>query len=68
MRREVLAEAALYTEVENLASYAATLAQALSRDWGDAPRRRAESFSFAATVAAYRRLLRRVAAARTPPQ
>lgn len=61
VRREVLGDAALYTEVENLASYAATLEEALARDWGEQPRRRAEEFPFAATVAAYRRLLRRVA-------
>lgn len=63
VRREVLGEAALYTEVENLASYAATLAEALARDWGDQPRRRAEELSFSATVDSYSRLFRQVAAA-----
>ncbi len=63
VRREVIgaadgADAAgLYAEVTDADAYAAALAAALSRDWGAAPRRRAERFPFAATVDAYAALL-----------
>lgn len=43
-------------------SYADALAAALDRDWGDAPRRRAEAFPVATTVDAWADLLREVAA------
>jgi glycosyltransferase involved in cell wall biosynthesis len=57
VRREVIGEAGIYCDVLNRESYAAALASAASRAWGELPRRRAERFPVGETVAAYARLL-----------
>jgi glycosyltransferase involved in cell wall biosynthesis len=57
-RHEVIGEAGLYCDVEDVEAYAAALTEALSTPWEDAPRHRAEHFPVAATVAAYAELLR----------
>jgi glycosyltransferase involved in cell wall biosynthesis len=61
VRREVLGEAGLYCDVTDRQAYAAALAEALRRNWGEAPRRRAERFPIAGTVRAYAELLRSLA-------
>jgi glycosyltransferase involved in cell wall biosynthesis len=57
VRREVIGDAGLFCNVTDLDAYARALAEALARDWGELPRRRAERFPIAATVAAYAELL-----------
>lgn len=61
VRREVVGDAGVYCQVTDPAAYAAALAAALDRDWGERPRRRAEGFPLAATVDGYARLLAEVA-------
>ena len=58
VRREVIGEAGICCDVADPAAYAGALAAALARDWGDAPRRRAERFPVAATIDAYAALFR----------
>jgi glycosyltransferase involved in cell wall biosynthesis len=60
VRREVIGDAGLYADPEDVAAYAGALEEGLDRDWGDAPRRRAEGFPFAATAEAWMRLLAEV--------
>jgi len=62
VRREVIGDAGLYADPADPAAYAAALAAALDRDWGDLPRHRAERFPFAATLDAWADLLSAVAA------
>jgi glycosyltransferase involved in cell wall biosynthesis len=57
VRREVIADAGLFCDVTDPDAYARALAEALARDWGELPQRRAERFPIAATVAAYAELL-----------
>jgi glycosyltransferase involved in cell wall biosynthesis len=57
VRREVIGDAGLFCDVTDAGAYAGALAAALARDWGELPRRRAERFPIAATVAAYAELL-----------
>ena len=57
VRREVVGEAGVFCDVTDPEAYARALAAALARDWGELPRRRAEQFPIAATVAAYADLL-----------
>lgn len=61
VRREVIADAGIFCNVEDPPAYARALAEALERDWGDLPRRRAESFPFAATADSYVRLFEELA-------
>jgi glycosyltransferase involved in cell wall biosynthesis len=58
VRREVIGEAGICCDVTDPEAYAGALAAALTRDWGEIPRRRAERFSIAATIDAYAMLLR----------
>jgi glycosyltransferase involved in cell wall biosynthesis len=60
VRREVIGDAGLFCDPADPAAYAAALAAALDRDWGELPRRRAERFPFTATADAWAGLLRRV--------
>lgn len=60
VRREVVGDAGLFCDPADPAAYAAALAAALDRDWGDAPRRRAREYPFAATADAWAGLLRRL--------
>ena len=60
VRREVIGDAGLYADPDDLDAYTDALAEGLDRDWGDAPRRRAERFPFAATADAWMRLLAEV--------
>lgn len=60
VRREVIGEAGLYADPDDLDAYADALAAGLDREWGDLPRRRAERFPFAATAEAWERLLAEV--------
>jgi hypothetical protein len=62
VRREVIGDAGLFCDPLDPGAYAAALTAALDRDWGDAPRRRAEGFPFAATEDAWADLLAEVAA------
>lgn len=64
VRREVIGDAGVFCDVEDPRAYAAALAAALDREWGDLPRRRAETFPFTATADAYARLFRELR--RTP--
>ncbi len=57
VRREVIGEAGLLCDVTDPNLYSRTLEQALARDWGGVPRRRAERFPIAAMVEAYAALL-----------
>jgi len=57
VRREVIGDAGLFCDVTDAGAYAGALAAALARDWGGAPRRRAERFPIAATVTAYAEML-----------
>lgn len=61
VRREVVGEAGLFCEVEDVDAYAAALSRALARDWGELPRARAALFPIRRTVAGYGELLRRLA-------
>jgi glycosyltransferase involved in cell wall biosynthesis len=62
VRREVIGDAGLFADPEDPPAYAAALAAAADRDWGDRPRRRAGGFPFAATADGWGRLLEAVAA------
>jgi glycosyltransferase involved in cell wall biosynthesis len=57
VRREVVGEAGVFCDVTDPTAYAAALAEALGRDWGEVPRRRAERFPVSGTVRAYAELL-----------
>ncbi|HEV7517160.1 MAG TPA: glycosyltransferase family 1 protein, partial [Thermoanaerobaculia bacterium] len=61
VRREVVGEAGVFCDVADPAAYAAALATAIGRDWGEVPRQRAERFPVASTVRAYAELLRSLA-------
>jgi glycosyltransferase involved in cell wall biosynthesis len=61
VRREVVGEAGVFADPEDPEAYAAALDEALRRDWGSLPRRRAERFPVAETVRAYAELLRAIA-------
>lgn len=61
VRRELIGEAGIYCPVEQAVSYATALREAVERDWGEVPRRRAEGFPFSRTVEAYARLFHDVA-------
>jgi glycosyltransferase involved in cell wall biosynthesis len=61
VRRQVLGDGGLVCDVDDAAAYADTLAAALATEWGSRPRQQAERFPFAATVGAWKRLLREVA-------
>jgi len=58
VRREVIGEAGICCDVTDPDTYAGALAEALARDWGEIPRRRAEQFPVTATIDAYAALLR----------
>lgn len=58
VRREVIGEAGICCDVTDPEIYAGAVAAALSRSWGDLPRRRAERFPITATIDAYAALLR----------
>ena len=45
-RREIIGNAGILTEVENPNKYAAAILQALSKKWGNKPRKQAEKFSW----------------------
>lgn len=60
VRREVVGDAGLFCDVADVDAYAATLAVALARSWGELPRARAELFPIQETVARYAALLRRL--------
>jgi glycosyltransferase involved in cell wall biosynthesis len=62
VRREVIGDAGLYADPDDLDAYADALAAGLDRAWGEAPRRRAERFPFADTAEAWHRLLADVVA------
>jgi glycosyltransferase involved in cell wall biosynthesis len=66
VRREVIGEAGIFCDVEDLDVYASALAAALAKPWGGAPRARALRFPFAATVDAYAALLAEVHAEAQP--
>jgi glycosyltransferase involved in cell wall biosynthesis len=57
VRREVIGDAGLYADPDDVEAYADALAEGLDRDWAGAPRRRAERFPFADTAEAWARLL-----------
>jgi glycosyltransferase involved in cell wall biosynthesis len=63
VRREVIGDAGLFCDVTDAGAYSGALAAAVSRDWGELPRRRAERFPIAATVTAYAQLLTSLRAA-----
>jgi glycosyltransferase involved in cell wall biosynthesis len=58
VRREVIGEAGIFCDVEDLDAYSAALTAALERSWGEVPRRRAERFPVTATIDAYAALFR----------
>jgi glycosyltransferase involved in cell wall biosynthesis len=58
VRREVIGDAGVLCDVSDVDLYSQALTAALGRLWGDLPRRRAERFPVAATVAAYAGMLR----------
>lgn len=66
VRREVIADAGVLCDVSDLDAYSGALAAALGRRWDGLPRRRAEDFPVAATVAAYAELLRALRPPRPP--
>jgi glycosyltransferase involved in cell wall biosynthesis len=61
VRREVVGEAGVFCDVTDPEAYAAALQEALGREWGEVPRRRAERFPLAGTVRAYAELFQRLA-------
>lgn len=61
VRREVVGEGGLLTDVTLADRYARALREAMARDWRRRPRRQAERFSFHTTVQRYGRLFRRLA-------
>jgi glycosyltransferase involved in cell wall biosynthesis len=61
VRREVIGDAGICCDVTDPAAYTGALAEALARDWGETPRRRAERFPVTATIDAYAGLLRDLA-------
>jgi len=69
VRREVVGEGGVLTEVTDPAVYGRALAKALERGWGEPPRnlprRWAERFSFDATAESYARLFEQLARPRT---
>lgn len=69
VRREVVGDGGLLTDVTDPAAYGRTLEEALQKGWGEPPRnlprRWAEGFSFDATADAYVRLFQRLAGRRS---
>ncbi len=63
VRREVIDGAGLFCDVTDAGAYSQALTAAISHDWGELPRRRAERFPIAATVNAYAELLTALRAA-----
>jgi glycosyltransferase involved in cell wall biosynthesis len=62
VRREVIGDAGICCDVTDPAAYTGALAEALARDWGTVPRRRAERFPVTATIDAYATLFRELSA------
>ena len=58
VRHEVIGEAGIFSDVTDDAAYTAALAAALDRNWGTAPRMRAERFPVTATVDRYAEVLK----------
>jgi glycosyltransferase involved in cell wall biosynthesis len=58
VRREVIGEAGVYCDVTDDSAYSGALTAALDRDWGTAPRSRAERFPVGVTVDSYAALFR----------
>lgn len=61
VRREVVGEAGLFCDVEDVDAYAAALSRALARSWGELPRARAGLFPIRQTIDRYAALLCRLA-------
>ncbi len=57
IRREIVGDAGLFVDPNNIDEYAKTLDRALSTDWGDKPRKQAEKFSWEAIAKAYEKIL-----------
>lgn len=56
-RREIIGDAGLYTDVNNIESYAQTLQQSLQIRWGNKPRKQADKFSWEVIAKRYNEIL-----------
>lgn len=59
-RREIIGEAGILVNVEDPGKYASALEKALSRDWGNIPRKQAEKFSWDLVAEKYKDLFRTI--------
>ncbi len=58
VRKEIIGDGGLLTDVQDPSAYAATIEKALKRNWGNHPRRQAEKFSWDKVAGQYDRLFR----------
>ena len=56
IRREIVGDAGLFVDPENVEEYASTLEKALSINWGDKPRRQAVKFDWDKIAESYEKL------------
>lgn len=56
IRREILGKAGLFVDPTNIKKYAEVLEEALKKEWGELPRKQAESFSWDKIAADYEKL------------
>lgn len=61
-RREIIGNAGLYCDVENLEEYASSIQRALHMEWGTLPLKRARQFDWAIITAKYEKLIEEVLA------
>lgn len=64
VRREIIGDAGILCNVENAEEYAAAIRQALDREWGDIPLRRAHRYSYDVVGEEYHRLIEELMAKR----
>lgn len=57
-RREIVGSGGIFVDVENPQKYAAAINEALSKNWGDLPRKQAEIFSWDKVAEKYEELFR----------
>jgi glycosyltransferase involved in cell wall biosynthesis len=57
VRREIVGEAGIFIDPTNTDEYAKALQKALDTNWGDAPRRQAEKFSWDSIAQKYEELM-----------
>ena len=60
-RKEIMAQAGILTDVNDPEKYARAIEEALSKDWGNLPRKQAEKFSWDIIADEYEKLFEELA-------